>query len=264
MSQIALVTGGNRGLGRETCLRLAQAGMHVMSTARELEAAKDTADELGAELEQDSLEQGSLEPIELDVTDSASIARAVERVSRANGRLEVLVNNAGIALDGFDPDVARRTIAVNTHGAEHVTEAFLPLMADGGRIVMVSSESGSLSQFSDDLQQRFLDPSLDRARLQALLAEFIADVEAERCRQRGWPSSAYAVSKAGMNALTRILARENPRLHINAVSPGWARTRMGGSGATRSISEGAASIVWAAGHDVPTGGFFRDGRPLPW
>lgn len=233
--------------------------MHVVSTARELEAATRVADEIGTELE-----RISLEPLQLDVTDDRSITRTVEHLSEEGKPLDVLVNNAGIALDGFDPDVARRTIAVNTYGAERVTNALLPIMKDGGRIVMVSSESGSLSQFSDDLRRRFLDPSLDRDGLHALLDEFVTDVAAERCQRHGWPASAYAVSKAGMNALTRILARENPRLRINAVSPGWVKTRMGGSGAPRSVDEGAASIVWATGPEVPTGGFFRDGHPIAW
>jgi NAD(P)-dependent dehydrogenase (short-subunit alcohol dehydrogenase family) len=259
MTGIALVTGSNRGLGRETCRRLAQTGMHVLSAARDLETARSMVAELEARLE-----RGSLEPLELDVTDPASIERTFAHIVARGVRVEVLVNNAGIALDGFDAELARRTIAVNTLGAQWVSDAFVPLMPDGARIVMVSSESGSLSQFSEPLQRRFLDPSLDRERLRALLDEFVADVAGERFRRRGWPDSAYAVSKAGMNALTRILAREHPRLRINAVSPGWVRTRMGGSGAPRSVAEGAASIVWAASPDAPTGGFFRDGRPIPW
>lgn len=259
MTGIALVTGANRGLGRETSRRLAEHGMHVVSTARDLGAARSMAEELG-----ERLERGSLDPVELDVTDPASIERVREQLSSLGTRLEVLVNNAGIALHGFDAEVARRTIAVNALGAERVTDTLVSLMPDGARVVMVSSESGSLSKFSDDLRRRFLDPSLDRGQLHALLDEFVTDVATECFRRRGWPGSAYAVSKAGMNALTRILAREHPRLRINAVSPGWVRTRMGGSGASRSVGEGAASIVWATSPDAPTGGFFRDGRPLPW
>ena len=259
MSGVALVTGANRGLGRETCLRLARTGKHVLLTARSLEAATEAVAELRAEFE-----RGSIEALELDVTDDASIGRAFEHVVGSGERLDVLVNNAGVAFDGFDADVARRTIEVNLFGAERTTYAFASIMTDGGRVVMVSSESGTISRLSEALRERFCDPALDRAGLHALVNEFIEDVMAERSQRSGWPTSAYAVSKAAMNALTRIAARDLPHLRINAVSPGWVRTRMGGSGAPRSLAEGAGSIVWATGVDVPTGGFFRDGRRIPW
>jgi carbonyl reductase 1 len=254
--QTALVTGGNRGLGRGVCRRLARAGMHVMLSGRDLEDVRAALEDLR--------NAGAVQPLQLDVTDEASIDAAFETFTAAHDHLDVLVNNAGIALDGFDADVARRTLDANFYGAARVTDRFLPAMADGGRIVMVSSGVGSLSKFSQQLQQRFLDPNLDRDSLCALVEQFVANVEAGRHTERGWPTTAYGVSKAAVNALTRILAREHPRLRVNAVCPGWVRTDMGGPSATRSIEEGAASIAWATGHDVPTGGFFRDGHRIQW
>ena len=101
-----------------------------------------------------------------------------------------------------------------------------------------------------------------------LLNRFVRDVAAGRPLERGWPANAYRISKVGLNAFTRILARELTGLavRVNAVSPGWVRTAMGGPGATRTVEEGARGIVWAAlvGPDGPTGGFFRDGQPIPW
>jgi NAD(P)-dependent dehydrogenase (short-subunit alcohol dehydrogenase family) len=101
----------------------------------------------------------------------------------------------------------------------------------------------------------------------ALVNEFAADVAAGRHTERGWPTSAYRVSKAALNAYTRIVAAElKPRnIRVNSVCPGWVRTRMGGQSASRDVAKGAASIVWAATLTEPTsGGFFRDGRALGW
>ena len=108
---------------------------------------------------------------------------------------------------------------------------------------------------------------MTRDGLVALAQEFVADVAARRHRERGWPSSAYSVSKIALNALVRVWAPELAarRIIINAVCPGWVRTDMGGRSASRTVEKGAASIVWAATREgQPTGGFFRDGRPIDW
>jgi len=257
----ALVTGGNRGLGLETCRQLADRGYHVFLTARRAEDGEAAA----AGVERSGLRIG-FRP--LDVDDPASIAALAEGLARDNVTLDVLVNNAAVSLDGFDETVARETIRTNFLGPMQVTDALASRLRDGANLVMVSSGAGELTGFSAKLRSAFLDPSLTRAALVALADAFIADVADGTFQRKGWPGSAYKVSKAALNALTRILAAElRPRaIRVNAVCPGWVRTDMGGPHASRSVAEGARSIVWAATlpADGPSGGFFRDGRPIPW
>jgi carbonyl reductase 1 len=251
-----LVTGASRGLGRETCAELARRGDRVLLTARDPAVAAEAARELGH----------GVEPESLDVADPSSAAALADRLRRAGVAIDVLVNNAAIALDGFDADVVHRTLAVNFTGAMTVTDALVPLISDGGVVVMVSSGVGELADLPPPLRARFASPSLTRELLVQLMAEFEVEVARGRHRQAGWPSSAYQVSKAGLNALVRVLAPELSarRIRINAVCPGWVRTDMGGQHATRSLAEGAASIVWACAAEGPTGGFYRDGARIPW
>ena len=161
---------------------------------------------------------------------------AIERVRADRGRLDVLVNNAGIGgsysdtAAELDLEQARETLETNLFGAWRLTKAALPLLRDSedGRIVNVSSGAGQL----DDMQG-------------------------------GYP--AYRISKSGLNALTRILAAEEPAVRTNSLCPGWVRTDMGGSGASRSVEEGADTAVWlATDPDVGSGGFYRDRKPIPW
>jgi NAD(P)-dependent dehydrogenase (short-subunit alcohol dehydrogenase family) len=254
----ALVTGGNRGLGLETGRQLAARGFRVLLTSREVSRKEEAAPAAA----------GKLEHRALDVTDGASIAALGARLAREQTRLDVLVNNAGVSLHGFDAEQVRRTLAVNFYGAMNVTDALLPLIPDGGTIVMVSSGMGELAGVSPALREQFMAPHLTRAGLVELMHAFVRAVERGRHTQEGWPSSAYRASKIGLNALTRIFARDlSPRrIRVNAVCPGWVKTDMGGEGAPRDVAEGAASIVWAAAQldGGPTGGFFRDGRPITW
>ena len=259
--QLAVVTGANRGLDLETCRQLAQRGLQVILTSRTVAQGQAAVDQLRG--------QGlAVRHHPLDVTDPASAAALVDTLRREGGRIDALVNNAGIALEGFDADVARRTLAVNCFGVMTVVDHLLPWLAPHGRIVMISSAMGQTDGLPPALRDRFLDPALTRDGLVDLLNRFVRDVEASRHLERGWPANTYRISKVGLNALTRILARElaTSAMRIKAVSPGWVRTAMGGPGATRTVEEGARGIVWAAlvGPDGPTGSFFRDGQPIPW
>jgi NAD(P)-dependent dehydrogenase (short-subunit alcohol dehydrogenase family) len=246
--RIAVVTGANRGIGEEVARELASRGLRVIRGSREAAPGDGfTA---------------------LDVTDPADIA-ALARSTEATG-VDVLVNNAGASFDGFDARVAARTLDVNFFGAMNLTDALLPAMREGGRVVMVSSGMGKLSCLGRDLRARFEAESLDRAGLLELLKEFVRDVADGSYDRRGWPANAYSVSKVGMNALVRVLARElagDPRqILVNSADPGWVKTRMGGRSAPRTVEHGARTPVYLAllPEGGPTGGFFNNERPTAW
>ncbi len=230
---IALVTGANRGLGLETARQLGKLGYSVVITARD----KKKASEAAASLKADGIEAHA---VALDVTAPATITAAVGEVEQLFGRLDALVNNAGVAGAGFNQTMSQvaasdliDTFKTNTLGPVLVTQAFLPLLkkSSAARIVNVSSGMGQLSDMAN-----------------------------------GAP--AYRVSKTALNAVTKLFANEldGTTAKVNAVCPGWVRTDMGGASAERSIDFGAKGIVWAAtlGADGPTGGFFRDGKRLDW
>ena len=231
-ARIALVTGGNRGIGLAVCRQLARKHFLVLVTARNERKAKEATEVLRKD--------GQVEPLVLDVADPKSITRSADEVARRYSQLDVLINNAGINYDTWETvqsadidGTVSETITTNLLGPWRMCQAFLSLLrkSRAGRIVNVSSESGSLAHMD-----------------------------------AGPP--AYQVTKAALNALTRTLAGELRGTHIlvNSVCPGWVASDMGGVGAPRSVDEGAEGIVWAATlpDGGPTGGFFRDGKPLPW
>lgn len=250
----ALITGANRGLGLETAKQLAAQGHDVILGARDPALGETAARELGSRASS----------VALELADETTIREAAAQV----GAIDILVNNAATAMKGFDARVASETIAVNYFGTARVCDHFLPLIRRPGAVVVVSSGLGELSIVSPALRARFESDALDRAGLDALMRSFVDAVARGRHQEEGWPSSAYGVSKCGVNALVRVLAREHPGLAINAVCPGWVRTRMGGRGADRDVSEGADSIVWAAQFagttGAPTGKWFRDRREIEW
>jgi carbonyl reductase 1 len=258
---LAVVTGGNRGLGHETSQQLARRGYRVLLTSRDAGQGEDAA----AALRGEGLD---VESHALDVTDAGSVEALAAHLRSRGQRIDALVNNAGASFRGFDAEVVRKTMAANYHGVVAVTDALRPLLAEHACVVMVSSGMGELAGLSPPLARAFASPTLTRAELDALVARFVAAVAAGTHAVQRWPSSAYSVSKVALNAFARILAREvgDTGILVNAVCPGWVRTGMGGPGATRSVSEGAAGIVWAATlpADGPRGGFFRDGSAIAW
>ena len=227
----AIVTGANRGLGQEVVRQLAAGGMRVILTSR----SEDGAGAAGAM----STQKGQVLYHQLDVADGQSIHALVDYVASEIGTVDILVNNAGIHYDTFqntltaDFSIVEEAWQVNTLGPWRLTKALYPRLrkGGGGRVVNVSSASGS-----------FVD---------------------------SWAGTpAYSVSKAALNMLTVKMAADMAadKILVNAVCPGWVRTRMGGQEATRSVEEGGRSIIWAALLDDngPTGGFYRDGERLPW
>jgi len=230
--RVVVVTGANRGIGLEVVRQLAARGDCAVLAARDLERGRAAADGLRA---QEGLE---VDVVRLDVTEPDSCSAAAEEVRDRRGRVDVLVNNAAIDYDlgarasTADLRVVAEAMDTNLLGAWRVALAFLPLLRtrSSARIVNVSSEAGSLTNM-------------------------------------GGGTPAYSVSKTGLNALTRMLAAElrTEGVLVNSVCPGWVATDMGGAGG-RPVADGAASVLWAVDlpDDGPTGGFFRDGRPLPW
>jgi NAD(P)-dependent dehydrogenase (short-subunit alcohol dehydrogenase family) len=251
----ALVTGANQGIGLDTCRQLAADGYAVILTSRDERAGRAAAKSLGVEYAR------------LDVTKPEDIAVLADDLRGAGRTIDVLVNNAGVSMDGFNDRVVRTTLDINFFGALAVTEGLLPNISNGGTIVMVSSGMGELHAYSPAIRARFADPRLTRDQLVALVNEFIAAVHSGSHERDGWPTSAYRVSKAALVALAKLLARDlaSRGIRVNAVCPGWVQTRMGGRSAPRALEKGAASVVWAAElTDATTGGFFRDGKPAKW
>jgi NAD(P)-dependent dehydrogenase (short-subunit alcohol dehydrogenase family) len=230
MERVALISGGNRGIGREVARQLAEQGYRVVIGSRDLAKGEQAAGELGE----------NVVARQLDVTDEESIERCIASIDEDFGRLDVLVNNAGIEGGGWSTDAAdvdldevRDLLETNLFGAWRLTQVALPLMLRNGygRIVNLSSGMGQLADM-------------------------------------GGHAPAYRVSKTGLNALTRMLTTElgNENILVNSCCPGWVRTDMGGPGARRSVEQGAETPVWLATlpDDGPRGGFFRDREPIPW
>lgn len=258
MNERAVVTGGNRGLGLGVVDRLGQRGYRVVLASR---------DALDGEREAARARARGRDVVAkpLDVTSAESVSTFVDGLG--DEPLGAIVSNAGVALDGFDERVVETTLAVNYFGATRIVRALEGRLVPGSRVVMVSSAMGALDGFDRRVRARFEKPK-DYAAIEAALTEFRELVHKGRETAEGWPRSAYRISKIALNAWTRLYAEEmrEKDVHVNAVCPGWVRTRMGGAGASRSVREGAEGIVWAAmlPKGGPTAGFFRDGRPVPW
>ena len=231
MRAASVVTGANRGIGLEVVRQLANRGQVVYLGSRELQSGNAAAEPL--------LTAGlDVRPVTLDVTDPATLNALAAQISEEHDHLDVLVNNAAIHYDTWqsavEADLAtvRQAIETNVLGAWQTTQALLPLLrlSSHARIVNVSSGAGSLTDMGGGIP-------------------------------------AYRITKASLNALTRMWAAEltKPPILVNSICPGWVATDMGGPGG-RPVSEGAQGIVWAATlpDNGPTGGFFRDQHPIPW
>jgi NAD(P)-dependent dehydrogenase (short-subunit alcohol dehydrogenase family) len=239
--RVALLAGAARGLGFEAARQLATAGTHVLVSARRHEAAAEAAGKLTSAGEVRALR------VDLDVTDPEAAMATAAAIGADPGRLDILINNAAAYVDwsevasSADLKLAEQVIATNLFGAWRLTQALLPLLRESEhpRIVNVSSGAGSHA-----------DPEFGLTR-------------------RAGAAATYGISKAALNALTSTLAAElsNTAILVNAVCPGLTATWPGAEQmGARPIPDGAASIVWGAGipDAGPTGGFFRDGKPLGW
>lgn len=229
--KIAIVTGGNRGLGFELCRELGQKGYQVILTCRDSKKGKQKTEEL--------VQEGlSVVFHPLDVHDLKSIQETIQWTEKTFGRLDLLINNAGILLDRHQPatkEILMTTFETNVTGPYLLCELAGKLMAKNqfGRIVNVSSESGQLSSM-------------------------------------GSGDDAYAISKAALNAVTRIFSSKlrSDGILVNSVCPGWVDTDMGSlyGKAPLSVEEGVDTILFAAElpQNGPTGRFFQRRREIPW
>lgn len=228
VGRAALVTGGNRGIGLETCRALAAKGLSVVLGARERKLGEKALTDLAG--------AGDVGVELLDVADEESVSECVGRLRRAGMHIDVLVNNAGVYLetDALDAAAMEQTFAVNFWGAFRMCRAFLPAMVERGygRVVNVSSGLGS---FGEGLGGPAAY-SISKAALNALTVKL-----AQEAKGKG-------------------------DVKVNCVCPGWVRTRMGGAGADLAPEEAVGTIVWLATLPKrgPNGGFFRDREPVPW
>lgn len=233
--QVAVVTGGNRGMGLKTCEALAEKGFHVVLASRGKSAAIAAAG-----LSKHGL---SVEPFALDVCSQTDREALVAHLTIEHGRLDVLINNAGILIDAelgspasimdTNANVVRQTLEVNTIAPMMLIKCLLPLIrkAGYGRIVNLSSGMGQLADM-------------------------------------GGQYPGYRISKTALNAVTKIFATEieGSGITVNAVCPGWVRTDMGGTGADRSLEQGIDTTIWLASlpDNSRNGGFYRDRKLIEW
>ena len=231
MDKIALISGANRGIGLETGKQLLELGWNVVFTARNMHEGRPLINKLREKWKSAWFHQ-------LDVTDEQSISDVAEYVEDTCGRLDVLINNAGIMIEenhnimNVELDDLHKTMATNLYGPLMLTRTMLPFFKDSkdARVINVSSRMGQLSGMEGG-------------------------------------HAAYRISKAALNALTIVMAKEleDDGIRVNTICPGWVRTDMGGPDANKSIEEGADTAVWLATADkIENGKFYADRKVIPW
>ncbi|KZM18842.1 Alcohol dehydrogenase [Ascochyta rabiei] len=285
-SRIGVVTGANKGVGlaivRQLALQYPNSALNngpflIYLTARD----KGRGEAALAQLQQDAqLKQakalkadGGLAEIKyhhLDITDGSSIESLAKHLKEAHAEgVDFVINNAGIALNGFDPRIVQETLHTNYYNTLLACHALLRVLKPTGRIVNVASSSGALSKYSESVRTRFLESKTEDD-VTSIMQDFASAVEQGREKDAGFPSAAYATSKAGCIGGTKALARKekesgSKRL-VNACCPGYVNTDMTKGNGTKTPDEGAQTSVLLAIHDIggKTGEFWRDGKVVEW
>ncbi|ONI22952.1 hypothetical protein PRUPE_2G160100 [Prunus persica] len=282
----AVVTGANKGIGLETVRQLASKGFTVVLTARDEKRGLEAVEKL-----KESGLSGQVVFHQLDVANPATVASLANFIKIQFGKLDILVNNAGIGGSIVDGDALKAAVAsgamergevdlsklmtetyelteeclqINYYGAKRTAEALIPLLqfSDSPRIVNVSSSMGKLEKIpSDRARGVFTDAeNLTEERVDEVLTELLKDFKEGSLERKGWPSSmpAYTVSKAALNAYTRILAKKYLNFRINSVCPGFVKTDINYNVGVLPVEEGAARVMKLAllPNDGPTGSFF--------
>ncbi|KAK1749409.1 carbonyl reductase [NADPH] 1 [Echria macrotheca] len=288
-ARVGVVTGANKGIGYAIVRQLALQYPHsplnrgpllIYLTARDTQRGESAVSSLGSDpaLRQAKAlaSDGGLTSIRfhpLDIASSASISTFAAALAKEHpDGIDFVINNAGMAMDGFDINVVKTTLACNYHGTLAATRAFLPLLTkpDGGRIVNVASSAGLLNRYSRSIQERFLHAkSVDD--VTSLMDEFTAAVERGTERAEGWPSAAYATSKAGEIGMTLQIAEELKRqgkteVLVNVCCPGWVVTDMTKGRGHKTPDQGAQTPVMLAIGDIEgkSGKFWRDEVEISW
>jgi len=260
--KVALVTGGNRGIGLGVVRGLAQQlnveHFLVYLASRDIGSGNEAAKQLVGE----GLE--NVKSLQIDITDERSVEEAAKFIKESHDGLDILVNNAGIAFKVNDTasfsEQAQKTVATNYFGTERMMNAFLPLLRPGARVVIVTSNCGHLSKINGDepkaseLRAKLSSPSLSQEELGSLMRRFVSLAGEGAHTAAGWPNSAYKVSKVGVSALARLMQAQVDSemsgkardIAINHAHPGYVATDMSSFKGHWSVEEGARSIIHAA------------------
>ena len=287
-SRVAAVTGANKGIGlaivRQLALQYPQSPFQsgsflIYLTARSAERGAAAVKELNndPQLKQAKVlaEDGgnttiTYHPLDISQTKSIQDFRDYLKKEHPDG-VDMVINNAGIALNGFDSNVVKETLQTNYYGSLEATQDFLPLIRDGGRLVNVCSMAGKLHRYSDEIRTAFLEASKkDIPAVTAIMQQFQQAVDDGREKEAGFPSAAYAVSKAGEIAATKVIAEEERQrgrnVLVNACCPGYVKTDMTKGGGRKTVDEGAQTPVMLALHDIgnKSGEFWQHEDVIDW
>ncbi|PIA97223.1 Carbonyl reductase [NADPH] 1 [Cercospora beticola] len=287
-SRVAAVTGANKGIGlaivRQLALQYPKSPLRsgpflIYLTARSAERGAAAVKELQNDpqlknakvLEQDGGQTTiSYHPLDISQTKSVQDFRDYLHKEHPKG-IDMVINNAGIALQGFDGNVVKETLQTNYYGSLEATQDFLPLLREGGRLVNVCSMAGKLNKYSEEVRQAFVDASKSGVPdVTALMQRFQKSVDEGREKEDGFPSAAYAVSKAGEIAFTKVIAAEEKKkgrdVLVNACCPGYVKTDMTRGGGRKTVDEGAQTPVLLALHDIggKTGEFWQHEDTIEW